>query len=416
MKQPYKIQNRTSESHRVKFVKNGGTVSFPKTPTASFVENSREAGFCLTAITPLPLRDSATDKITLTSHPMGTDGRVSLYINGTLIESKRFLNKARIADRQAWFNSEFGAYVTYSGKELATFKTAIVSPDVYRFVFEDDDLDYIFADTTNAAGDLNPTLIVEQYRLAFDIVNNKVEISPDEATIEYGDYILRYEMVDGNGTIPHNRGGQAGNVSVRFTGQSSGEFNPAGLHFNFMGTDYTIYSETDAIIVPIERIVPNTFFSRRYFVVRNDITLISPDVLLIGSNYDYDLAQPTNYWDAYARYDGNYITVTVNGTTTQFDGNLSVLWHLNMQNPTIRAGDSIIVQAKTFYGGSHLCFGTNAKWNMGTLDSTGKLEFTIPLNQNNFTTFSFYDPNMIDEREFPNDYGFAELRYFNFSL
>ena len=177
MKQPYKIQNRTSESHRVKFVKNGGTVSFPKTPTASFVENSREAGFCLTAITPLPLRDSATDKITLTSHPMGTDGRVSLYINGTLIESKRFLNKARIADRQAWFNSEFGAYVTYSGKELATFKTAIVSPDVYRFVFEDDDLDYIFADTTNAAGDLNPTLIVEQYRLAFNIMNNKIEIN-----------------------------------------------------------------------------------------------------------------------------------------------------------------------------------------------------------------------------------------------
>ena len=184
MKQPYKVQNRTSESRRVKFVKNGGTVSFPKTPTASFVENSREAGFCLTAITPLPSRENATNTITLTSHPMGTDGRVSLFINGTFIESKRFLNKSRIADRQAWFNSEFGAYATYSGKEFATFTTALVSPDTYRFVFEDDDLDYVFAGTTNATGDVNPTLIVEQYRLAFNIMNNKIEISCDGAHYE----------------------------------------------------------------------------------------------------------------------------------------------------------------------------------------------------------------------------------------
>ena len=184
MKQPYKVQNRTSESRRVKFVKNGGAVNFPKTPTASFVENSREAGFCLTAISPLPPRENATNTITLTSHPMGTDGRVSLFINDTLIESKRFVNKSRIADRQAWFNSEFGAYATYSGKEVAKFTTALVSPDTYRFVFEDDDLDYVFAGTTNAAGDVNPTLIVEQYRLAFNIMNNKIEISCDGASYE----------------------------------------------------------------------------------------------------------------------------------------------------------------------------------------------------------------------------------------
>ena len=184
MKQPYKVQNRTAESRRVKFVKKGGTVNFPKTPTASFVENSREAGFCLTAISPLPPRENATKTITLTTHPMGTDGRVSLFINDTLIESKRFVNKSRIADRQAWFNSEFGAYATYSGKEVATFTTALVSPDTYRFVFEDDDLDYVFAGTTNAAGDVNPTLIVEQYRLAFNIMNNKIEISCDGATYE----------------------------------------------------------------------------------------------------------------------------------------------------------------------------------------------------------------------------------------
>lgn len=181
---PFKIQNRTQTSRRVKFIKNGGLIQFTKESIASYVENSREAGFCLTAISPLPPRENATNTITLTNHPMGTDGRVSLFINDTLIESKRFVNKSRITDRQAWFNSEFGAYATYSGKEVATFATTLISPDTYRFVFEDDDLDYVFAGTTNAAGDVNPTLIVEQYRLAFNIMNNKIEINCDGAVYD----------------------------------------------------------------------------------------------------------------------------------------------------------------------------------------------------------------------------------------
>lgn len=197
MKQPYKVQNRTSESRRIKFVKNGGTVSFPKTPTASFVENSREAGFCLTAITPLPERENATNSITLTSHPMGTDGRVSLFINGSLVESKRFANLARVTDRQTWFNREFGAYVQYTGKEQPTFTSVVVSQDVYRFVFEDDDIDFIFADTTNAKGDVNPTLIVEQYRLAFNIMNNKIEISC-EGAIDYAGMITFDNSITGS--------------------------------------------------------------------------------------------------------------------------------------------------------------------------------------------------------------------------
>lgn len=203
MKQPYKVQNRTNTSRRVKFVKNGGTVSFPKTPTASFVENSREAGFCLTAITPLPDRDNATNSITLTSHPMGTDGRVSLFINGNLIESKRFASLSRIADRQAWFNREFGAYVQYTGKEQPTFTSVVVSQDDYRFVFEDDDIDFIFADTTNAKGDVNPTLIVEQYRLAFNIKNSKIDCTGaiDWAGILTFDDQVEGSVINSSGTV-----------------------------------------------------------------------------------------------------------------------------------------------------------------------------------------------------------------------
>ena len=176
MKRIYKVQNRTSESRRVKFVKNGGTVNFPKTPTASFVENSREAGFCLTGINPLPPGERTTSTITLTSHPMGVDGRVSLFINDILIESKRYIGLSRIVNRQEWFNREFGAYVEYSGKEVPTFTVVSEGEDRYRFVFEDDDLDFEFGDFKLTASSTNPSLLVEQYRLAFDLVNDRLMV------------------------------------------------------------------------------------------------------------------------------------------------------------------------------------------------------------------------------------------------
>lgn len=98
---PLKIQNRTLTSRRVKFIKNGGLIQFTKESIASYVENSREAGFCLTAITPIPLNENGTRDIQLSAHPMGTHGRVSLYVDNTLAESMRYNGLARLSDRQA---------------------------------------------------------------------------------------------------------------------------------------------------------------------------------------------------------------------------------------------------------------------------------------------------------------------------
>ena len=176
MKQPYKVQNRTSESRRVKFIKNGGLIQFTKDPTASYVENSREGGFCLNPISPLPAQENPTGTITLTAHPMGVNGRVSLFINDVLIESKRYSELSRIVNRQYWFNQEFGAYVEYSGKEFPTFTVISDGVDTYRFDFEDDDLDYQFGDFKLAESSTNPTMFVEQYRLAFDLLNDQLII------------------------------------------------------------------------------------------------------------------------------------------------------------------------------------------------------------------------------------------------
>lgn len=180
---PFKIQNRTLTSRRVKFIKNGGLITFTKDSVASFVENSREAGFCLTAITPIPPDDRGTKSIQLTGHPMGTDGRVSLYVDNNLTESIRYSNLARLEDRIAWFNQHFGAIIRYSGRAFATFESLVVGVQ-YRLVFEDDDIDFEFGEFGLAEASTNPTLFVEQYRLAFDLFNNKVEINCDGAVYD----------------------------------------------------------------------------------------------------------------------------------------------------------------------------------------------------------------------------------------
>ena len=172
---PFKIQNRTQTSRRVKFIKNGGLVQFTKDPIASYVENSREAGFCLNPADPLPNMAGALGSIDLTAHPMGMDGRVSLYIDGELSKSIRYSNLNRLADRQAWFNQEFGTVINYTGREVAIFES--LTPEVtYRLVFEDDDLDFEFGEFGLEPSSMNPTLIVEQYRLAFDL--NKAPEAP----------------------------------------------------------------------------------------------------------------------------------------------------------------------------------------------------------------------------------------------
>ena len=95
----------------------------------------------------------------------------------------RYNGLPRLSDRQAWFNQNFGTAVRYSGREYATFESLVVGQR-YRLVFEDDDLDFEFGEFGLAEGSSNPTLFVEQYRLAFDLFNNKIEINCDGAVYD----------------------------------------------------------------------------------------------------------------------------------------------------------------------------------------------------------------------------------------
>lgn len=167
---PYKIQNRSDSSRRVKITKNGGSITFVTTPQDNYVENSREGGFCLLPIEPLPILDTSISSIALTSLPMGVDGRVSLYTNGILSKSVRYLGKNTVQARKDFFDTEFGTYASWVMQSDDTFVFSIAgTSDYLRFVFEDDDIDYLFNSFTQTPATSNPTLIVEQYRLSFDL-------------------------------------------------------------------------------------------------------------------------------------------------------------------------------------------------------------------------------------------------------
>ncbi len=180
---PYKIQNRSDSSRRVKVTKNGGSIAFVNDPQSNYTENTREAGFCLLPIDPLPILDTATTNISLSSLPMGVDGRISLYVNGELTASVRYLNKNTIQDRLDFFIAEFGNYATWTLQPDATCLFEIVAQNDYiRLVFEDDDIDYVLNQVEQTAATSNPTLIVEQYRLAIDLKNQQSQISCANAT------------------------------------------------------------------------------------------------------------------------------------------------------------------------------------------------------------------------------------------
>ena len=181
---PYKIQNRSDTSRRVKFQKNGGSITFVTTPQDNYVENSREAGFCLQPIDTLPLFDTTTSSITLTALPMGVDGRITLFINGIFNKSVRYSSQNSIVDRANFFSTEFGDYANWVKQDNDIFIFNITNTaDQVRFVFEDDDIDFILNEFTQTDTTNNPTLIVEQYRLSFDL-KATVMISCDGAKEE----------------------------------------------------------------------------------------------------------------------------------------------------------------------------------------------------------------------------------------
>lgn len=173
----YKIQNRSPDSKRIKIIKRtDGKVLFTGAPVPTFQENTIQAGWCLIANSPVPELTQPSTTFELTASPIGVDGRVSLYRNETLVSSMRYNNLSSNVDKVKWFNDFFGAVVLMAIIDGVAVFTIREAETVVKLVFEDDDIDYIFGDF-QPRKDNRPAFFREQYRLAFIIMNNKIEIS-----------------------------------------------------------------------------------------------------------------------------------------------------------------------------------------------------------------------------------------------
>lgn len=253
---PYKIQNRTDTNRRIKLVKNDGTITFTSSPPSSYIENSRQAGFCLTPITPLPAMIETIDSITLTSLPMGADGRISLYVNDTLVKSVRYLNKSLITDRQTFFAAEFGSYATFTLVGSNWVFTPTTSSEQFRLVFEDDDIDYLFNEFQQDPSSVNPTLIVQQYRLSFDLKKTS-----SAAIIANYDGFYQTMTVTGNvGLTVETVDPQGNQIGTGVIGEGGSVTYPIDEGMLFGGTPITTKGLSEATNEITHPLVSSLFF------------------------------------------------------------------------------------------------------------------------------------------------------------
>ena len=190
----YKIQNRTPDSKRVKVIKRSdGKVLFPGTVVPTYQENTIQAGWCMAAITPVPTLPDPQTTFELSAAPMGTDGRVSLYRNGTLVSSMRYNDLNSNAAKVKWFNDYFGAVVLMAIIKGITVFTIREDDSVVTLVFEDDDIDYI-ENNFGAAAPNRTAFFREQYRLAVGLKLTEIDCT---GAIDWAGILTFDDQVEG---------------------------------------------------------------------------------------------------------------------------------------------------------------------------------------------------------------------------
>ena len=197
----YKIQNRTADAKRIKVIKRSdGAVTFDGVAMPTFQENTVQAGWCMSPITPLAELVGPTTTMELSACPIGVDGRVSIYRNGTLTSSMRYSNLKTLANKVSWFNDYFGAVVRMSMVLGSAIFTCLEDENTIMVVFEDDDMDY-------ALGKLTPTdpakvaFFREQYRLALAVKINEIDCT---GAIDFAGILLFPDAV--SGTVTNSAG------------------------------------------------------------------------------------------------------------------------------------------------------------------------------------------------------------------
>ena len=171
----YKIQNRSPDNKRIKLIKRSdGRVTFVGNAIPTYQENTIQAGWCMAAITPVPELIDPQTTFELTAAPIGVDGRVSLYRNGTLVSSMRYNDLNSNAAKVKWFNDYFGAVVLMAVIQGITVFTIREDDSVITLVFEDDDIDYN-ANELSPATPNRTAFFREQYRLAVGLKLTEID-------------------------------------------------------------------------------------------------------------------------------------------------------------------------------------------------------------------------------------------------
>lgn len=234
------------------------------------------------------------------------------------------------------------------------------------------------------------------------------------APVKYVAPILDYELMDDNGSIQNTSGGQAGNINIRFQLIEMGPANPAGVTFTYAGVEHTVLPG-NILDIPVPRILPNTSLSENVYVVRNEITILTPDVTLDGYGlFDYDLWQTTNYWDEYAGRNDVQMTVTANGVSTVFTGTSSQMDDpSDGGHPSASIGSMMQIQAEAKWVGCAVQI-SDTLVDGAVIDSNGYVEFTIPSITTGLWDVELINLDRIDEREFPSQNPVTRLRTVNF--
>lgn len=233
------------------------------------------------------------------------------------------------------------------------------------------------------------------------------------APAKYVAPILDYELIDDNGSIQNTSGGQAGNINIRFQLIELGPTNPAGVTFTYAGVEHTVLPG-DILDIPVPRILPNTSLSENVYVVRNEITILTPDVTLDSYGlFDHDLWQTTNYWDEFAERNDLQITITVNNVDTIFTGSRMQMDHPDMERPNVNIGSLMKIQAGAKWAGCAVRISSTIV-DGAILDSNGYVEFIVPPGASGLWDIELINLDRIDERENPKQNPVTRLRTVNF--
>lgn len=231
--------------------------------------------------------------------------------------------------------------------------------------------------------------------------------------MQYSTPNLDFNVEDANGYIPNGEGGALGEVRLVLDMYASGLVNPAGVTVNYLGEEYVLMNGDRAEFL-IDRIQPNNSLSENVYVLRNDLQVQPTDVnVWYSSPWDYDLWQPTTYWEELGDRDDLEITIEVEGVTTVFTGSRRQMDHADMDRPDAKVGRIMKIQAGAKWMGCAVQI-SDTLVDGAILDSNGYVEFIIPTITTGLWDVELINLDRIDEREFPSQFPVTRLRTVNF--